>query len=176
MVRRCTYPSIHFFVSRSRSVIDCALCGVVWYVWCECGVCRVLCVCVEMVVCVVYVLRSVCGECGAAWNAEKPLVCLLKTSPCVPAKRPHVEHMGAFCRHTRRRLNLHTETFEHTHGEEGREAGWWWVEGGGFPSLSLLSCLPFSATMTMITRPVGLSLCTHGSNLPECQVWRTCGR
>ena len=24
MVRRCTYPSIHFFVSRSRSVVDCA--------------------------------------------------------------------------------------------------------------------------------------------------------
>ena len=23
--------------------------------------------------------------------------------------------------------------------------------------------------MTMITRPAGLSLCTHGSNLPECQ-------
>ena len=23
--------------------------------------------------------------------------------------------------------------------------------------------------MTMITRPLGLSLCTHGSNLPECQ-------
>ena len=24
MVRRCAYPSIHFFVSRSRSVVDCA--------------------------------------------------------------------------------------------------------------------------------------------------------
>ena len=24
-----TYPSIHFFVTRSRSVVDCALCGVV---------------------------------------------------------------------------------------------------------------------------------------------------
>ena len=45
VVRRCTYPSIHFFVSRSRSVVDCALCGVVWYVWCE-G----LVVCVDMVV------------------------------------------------------------------------------------------------------------------------------
>ena len=33
MVRRCTYPSIHFFVSRSRSDVDCALCGVVWYVY-----------------------------------------------------------------------------------------------------------------------------------------------
>ena len=35
-----------------------------------------------------------------------------------------------------------------------------------FPLLSFLSSL--SATMTMITRPVG-SLCTHGSNLPDCQ-------
>ena len=70
MVRRCTYPSIHFFVSRSRSVARrvrvqafvcvgvcrggdvCVQCGV-WYVWCVicvvcdmCGVCvscRVLC-------------------------------------------------------------------------------------------------------------------------------------
>ena len=30
--RLCAYPSIHFFVSRSRSVVDCALCGVVWCV------------------------------------------------------------------------------------------------------------------------------------------------
>ena len=54
MVRRCTYPSIHFFVSRSRSVVDCALCGVVWYVWCEgavwCVVCVCICMCVDMVV------------------------------------------------------------------------------------------------------------------------------
>ena len=35
-----------------------------------------------------------------------------------------------------------------------------------FPLLSSLSSL--SATMTMITRPVG-SLCTHGSDLPECR-------
>ena len=42
-------------------------------------------------------------------------------------------------------------------------------------SLSLLSSRScrlsplLSVTMTMITRPVGLSLCTHGSDLPECQ-------
>ena len=42
-------------------------------------------------------------------------------------------------------------------------------------SLSLLSSpalvvslSPLSATMTMITRPVGLSLCTQSSDLPEC--------
>ena len=37
-------------------------------------------------------------------------VCRFKTSPCVPAKRAHVEHMRAFCRHTRKR-------FEPTHGD-----------------------------------------------------------
>ena len=47
--RLCAHPSIHFFVSRSRSVVDCALCGVVLYVWCEGGVC-VMCVCDDMVV------------------------------------------------------------------------------------------------------------------------------
>ena len=36
-----------------------------------------------------------------------------------------------------------------------------------FPLLSSLSS--FSATMTMITRPIRLSLCTHGSGLSECQ-------
>ena len=47
-----------------------------------------------------------------------------------------------------------------------------------FPLLSSLSTL--SETMTMITRPVGLSLCTHGSDLPFgphvpwLTVWRTC--
>ena len=36
-----------------------------------------------------------------------------------------------------------------------------------FSSLSSLSS--HSATMTMITRPDGLSMCTHGSDLPESQ-------
>ena len=40
-----------------------------------------------------------------------------------------------------------------------------------FSLLSSRSCRlsPLSATMTMITRPVGLFLCTHGSDLPESQ-------
>ena len=50
MVRRCTCPSVHFFVSRSRSVVDCAL-GFVWYVWCEGGVCVCMCMCMLCVVC-----------------------------------------------------------------------------------------------------------------------------
>ena len=109
-----------------------------------------------------------------------------KTHPCVLAERPHVEHMRAFCRYTRMRCEpTHGDVFNHTHGEEGR--------GGrvvvvvfssltfSLPSLSLFrrsfsllssrSCRlsPLSATMTMITRPVGLFLCTHGSDLPESQ-------
>ena len=59
MVRRCTYPSIHFFVSRSRSVVDCAL-GFVWYVWCEGGVC--MCVYVYVYV-YVFVYVYVCVVC-----------------------------------------------------------------------------------------------------------------
>ena len=31
-------------------------------------------------------------------------VCTMKTSPCAPAKRPHVEHVGAFRQYTRRRF------------------------------------------------------------------------
>ena len=59
MVRRCTYPSTHFFVSRSRSDVDCAVCGVVWYVYVYvfvyvcvrvCVRVCVVCVCVDMVV------------------------------------------------------------------------------------------------------------------------------
>ena len=117
-------------------------------------------------------------------------MCGFKTHPCVPAKRPHVEQNRAFCRYTRMR-------FEPTHGDVfnlhtvRREGGV--VCGRGFSSLSLpfslslfrgsLSLLsfsslfpllpslsPISATMTMITRPVGpLSLCTLGSDLPESE-------
>ena len=101
---------------------------------CEYVSCRVLCVCVDVVVrvlrvCVVYVLRVcvvcafcvlvlwcivvcvVCGVCGAAWHAEKP-VCRFKTSPCVGSKRFSV------CQQTRshvvqhaRVLPVHTEAF-----------------------------------------------------------------
>ena len=46
-------------------------------------------------------------------------MCAFKTPPCVPGKRPHVQHMRAFSRYTRRCLertlggvlNLHTEGF-----------------------------------------------------------------
>ena len=83
--------------------------------------------CVDVALCVHVVLVVCCGVvwccgvvCGTAWCAENPStpprahvrhasVCSFKTPPCVPARRPHVEHMRASCRCTRRR-------FETTHG------------------------------------------------------------
>ena len=72
--------------------------------------------------------------------------------------------MCAFCRHTRRR-------FERTHGDvlsihtwrrEGRRGG----GGGGVGSL--LSSLFFPLSNDVNDRSSSrLSLCTHGSNLPE---------
>ena len=49
--RLCTYPSIHFFVSRSRSVVDCA--HIQAFVCVVCDMCGVRVVCVYVYVCVV---------------------------------------------------------------------------------------------------------------------------
>ena len=140
--------------------------------------------------CVVCVVCGVCGVCGAVWHAEKKNrvyaqnlpVCRFKTPPCVPAKRSHVEHMRAFCWHTRRRfepshgdvLSIHTGRREGRRGGGGEWVGGWRGGGGergeggrgSLLSLPLLFSLPslvfslLSATMTMITRPVG-SPCVH---------------
>ena len=67
---RCTYPSIHFFVSRSRSVVWCV-------VWCVCGVlCVYMWCCVWCwwwwCVCVVSLWWCVCVLCGACvWCVVK---------------------------------------------------------------------------------------------------------
>ena len=82
--------------------------------------------------------------------------------------------MRAFSGYTRRRperthggvLNLHTEGFS-AFSSLFSSLFLFILSLALFPLLSSLSSL--SATMTMITRPVGLSLCTHGSDLPECQ-------
>ena len=139
---------------------------------------------------------------GGAWCGvvrlamrKTPSVCRLKTPPCVPGKRPHVLNMRAFSGYRRRLperthggvLNLHTEGFP--------PSLFFLLSPLLFFSSSLLifSCLFLSslscllslhsATMTMITRPVGHSLCTYASELlcgPECMysgsfpVWRTC--
>ena len=88
MVRRCTYPSIHFFVSRLRSVARrahtqafvcvCGVCDV-----CVCYVCVVLaisacsvvCVCVHMSVCLLIRL-SLCSSFFSVLNDDDndPLV------------------------------------------------------------------------------------------------------
>ena len=100
-------------------------------------------------------------------------VCMFKTLPCIPAKRPHVEHMRAFCRHTRWR-------FEPTHEVPlsplllSFSRPFFFLSSFVLflcsPLFSLLSALfsPHPVTMSMITRSVG-SLCTQSSDLPECQ-------
>ena len=121
-----------------------------------------------MVWCGVVVLCGVCVWCGT-----------LKNPPCVRSRRlcvyPENARMFNTCGRFRRThggvSNLHTEGFS---------------AFSVFLALSLLSVCPsfclfssllfsflflsslLSVTMSMITRPVG-SLCTHGSDMPECQ-------
>ena len=100
----------------SCRVVSCVLC---------CGVlCCAVSSCVGVGACVgaqgAFVsmcgVARVCGGvgvwwavCGAAWPAKKnvliqnPSVCTFRTSPCVPANGPHIEHMRAW-------LPVHTET------------------------------------------------------------------
>ena len=91
-----------FFLCLSPSLSPCVvLCVVAW--------CCVVCVCCVVLCCVVLccvvlccVLCCVCGVvCGATWHAEKTFVCRYRTSPCVPAPRPHVlPHAGVVPVHT----------------------------------------------------------------------------
>ena len=85
----CTYSSIHFFVSRSRSVARCAhiqaftlklqdqgrlsgvFCVCMWRVWCVWVVCVHVVLCVVLVVCVLLC----CG--GEAWHSLSLLFSLL---------------------------------------------------------------------------------------------------
>ena len=142
-----TLQILHIFIEcriivGGASVWVCEFC-VVWHVWvCVVGegvcMCRVLCVCVEMVVrvCLVYVrfvfwccgvlccvitcgvgaqcvVCGVCGVCvcGAAWHAEN--------APCVGSERFRVYWQNARMCSTCARfasthgsvLNVHTETF-----------------------------------------------------------------
>ena len=77
----------------------CVLCfGVVVYLLCVLCVCVLCCVlgCVSGVLCVVCVPRL--------GTRKKPPVCRFKTTPCVQAKRAHVEtHV--------RVMPVHTEAF-----------------------------------------------------------------
>ena len=78
--------------------------------------------CVHVVLCVVLLLLWCCGV-VVVWyvarlgarkktprvHVQLASVCTFKMPPCVLARRPHVEHIRAFCRCTRRH-------FETTHG------------------------------------------------------------
>ena len=101
MVRRCTYPSIHFFVSRSRSVVDCALCGVVWYAWCEGGVCTCMCMCMWCVLTWLCACDVCCGMYVVLW-------CCVFRWWCVAwcggeAERANVRSVHSACRGTNMR-------------------------------------------------------------------------
>ena len=129
-------------------------------VWCVCRyVCNVWCVC--GVVCVLSVWRGLARG--------KPPVCRLKTSPCVGSKRIRVYRQNARMLNTCGRsagthgcvLNLHTETFLTTHGEEGR--------GGGvvvFSSLtfSLPSLSLFRRSFSLLSFPLLSSLSSLSNN------------
>ena len=88
----------------------CVLC----FVLCCAVLCRrmlvLVLVCIEclLLVCV----GVVCGVWRGFARGRKKNVCTFKTPPCVPAKRPHVDQMRAFCWQTRRR-------FERAHGMRG---------------------------------------------------------
>ena len=85
VVRRCTYPSIHFFVSRSRSVARrvrvqafvcgvCAMCVLVCVVVVRCA-CNVVCVlCVWCVICVVC---DMCGVCECVVSCVMRVLCVV---------------------------------------------------------------------------------------------------
>ena len=119
----CLVLSLFLCFSLSLSVsvsLSLSPCGGVWCVCC--------------VLCVLVWLLLLCGVwwcvvCGGVWcvvwHAEKTSVCRFKTSPCVPAPRPHVSkhagvvpvHTGTFGIYTRRFLDGHTGR------GEGRERG-----------------------------------------------------
>ena len=77
---------------RLRVVCVCAECVLCVVVYCCVLVCNVVCVVsVVSVMCCV----SLCGVCGAAWHAQKPPVCMLKTSLYVGSKRLRVYRQNA---------------------------------------------------------------------------------
>ena len=130
-------------------VVCCAvsLCVVLWC-WCWCAMCGALCAwCVCVVCCVCGVLCCVwCVWRGLA-RGKKP-VCRFKTSPCVGSNTSVCTGKTRACPFS---LSLPSFSFSSL-----------------FPPL-VVSLFSLSNNDNDLTRPVGLSLCTHGSDLPECQ-------
>ena len=96
-----------------------SMCMLTWLCVCDvcCGVYVVLWCCVFCWWCVVWCgVVLLCGVVRLGMRKTPP--CAFKTPPCVPGKRPHVQHR-AFSWYTRRRrdrthggvLNAHTEGF-----------------------------------------------------------------
>ena len=80
VARRCTYQSVHFFVSRSRSVARRVRVQAFVCVVCVCNVCVLVCVVVVMcacnVVCVLCVICVVCvNVCGMGVLCFDVVVC-----------------------------------------------------------------------------------------------------
>ena len=160
--------------------VGCAFCVLVCCAVSLCVVCvrGFCCLCAVWVVCVWCVLAR-----------GKPLVCRFQTPPCVRSKRFRVYrqndrvildsvvlpvHTEAFSMYTRKR-------FEPTHGEEG--GGVHFFSLSIFRRLFLFSLSPLSSLSSSLSSlspslsaifdndhsSSRLSLCTHGSDLPECQ-------
>ena len=114
----------------------CLLCVCVYtwcrvVAWCRVWLCGVVCLgaCTHVVLCVVWAVRVCVLCCGVRHGLARgktlhvliqhASVRTVRTPPCVPATGPHVEHMRARCRCTRRRpdgahggvLNRHMEGF-----------------------------------------------------------------
>ena len=118
----CSSVQFEFQRVRRRFCLCCvSSCGWLWlWLW-LCVVVRVVVVCVCAVWCVVWHAEPLSLLRVQIQNAS---VCTCKTSPRVPAKRPHVfEHMRTCCRYTRERFECTHGRFESTHTGEG--------EGGG---------------------------------------------
>ena len=129
---------------------------------CECG-CVVLCVVVRVV------WWCVCVVCGEAWRAENPpcvdskrlrvycqdvSVCTVRTSPCVQATGPHVQHMRARCRYTRRRPDRTHGGVLHLH------------TGGGGSLLPLLLSCSLSFLLSLFLSSLSLSSLSLSLSLP----------
>ena len=160
------HDSKHSFVCACSVV--CVLCA--WW-------CLVCCVSVGVCVCVCV------GVCGATWHAENPPCVGFQTSPCVRSKRLRVYRKHARMCSTCARfsgthggvLNVHTETF----GGEPLSLSPLVLPTFSLPSFSsLFSSLLFSIFFSLLFSlrnndsdhsSSRLSLCTHGSDLPECQ-------
>ena len=137
-------------------VVYCCVCRyVLCWCWCWCAMCGVWCAwCVRGVCCVV-----VLSVCSAAWHAENP--------PCVGSKRLRVKVQNAsVCTGKTRACSTHVRVLP-LHSLPS------FSSSVLFPSFSFSALfsrlLPFLSNNDNDHSSNRLSLCAHGSDLPECQ-------